>query len=212
MQKSQDYTKLLVFYIGSWSILSPIAEFPITTPPAAAIPVSPELSPQALSQLAQSITVKVFAGDTSGSGILIRREGQLYTVVTNEHVLLSGYGKSYRIQTPDGRIYLATVSREVGFDDNDLGVLLFRSGGEFYPVASLANSECDILVAVLRDRAAGTSCHRKPNSAKGDRSLSLNLILLSQNRLLSYHLMVGSGKIWVWGYLEGICLFESWIF
>ena len=129
----------LIFCIGSWLIQLPIQGF-TTTNSAAAIPNSSELSLQQLSQLAQSITVKVFAGQTSGSGIIIRREGQIYTVVTNEHVLLPGSGKPYRIQTPDGRFYLANVSREIGFDENDLGVLQFRSEGAIYAVASLGNS------------------------------------------------------------------------
>ncbi|NEP53002.1 MAG: trypsin-like peptidase domain-containing protein, partial [Moorea sp. SIO3C2] len=37
--------------------------------------------------LATQITVKVIAGKTWGSGIIINREGSVYTVLTNRHVL-----------------------------------------------------------------------------------------------------------------------------
>ncbi|MDJ0799532.1 MAG: serine protease [Calothrix sp. MO_167.B12] len=83
------------------------------------------------------MTVKVFSGKTSGSGILVRGQGQVYTVVTNEHVLTPGYGKQYRIQTPDGRIYLATPLKTGKFADNDLGLLQFSSGKrKVYAIAS----------------------------------------------------------------------------
>ncbi len=99
--------------------------------------VSPKLSPEQLSQLAKSMTVKVFSGETWGSGILIQKQGEVYQVLTNEHVLTPGYGKQYRIQTSDGRFYRATVSRTIKFDDNDLGLLQFSGGRKVYELASL---------------------------------------------------------------------------
>ncbi len=57
--------------------------------------------------------------------------------MTNEHVLTPGYGKQYRIQTPDGRIYLATPLKTGKFADNDLGLLQFSSGKrKVYAIAS----------------------------------------------------------------------------
>ncbi|HCA95117.1 MAG TPA: serine protease [Cyanobacteria bacterium UBA9226] len=130
---------LLIVSIGSWLIQSPIGAIPTTTS-TPVVPESPELSPQELSQLAQAITVKVFSGETSGSGIIMGRAGDIYTVVTNEHVLLPGYGKPYRIQTPDGRIYPAIVLKTAKFEGNDLGLLQFQSSSLNYRVASVANS------------------------------------------------------------------------
>ncbi|MBD2384876.1 S1 family peptidase [Cylindrospermum sp. FACHB-282] len=101
------------------------------------IPQTSELSATQLSQLAKSITVKVFSGETSGSGILIYRQGRAYTVLTNEHVLLPGYGKQYRIQTPDGRIYPAYESKTGKFNGDDLGLLQFSSG-KVYAIASFS--------------------------------------------------------------------------
>ncbi|MEP0859796.1 tetratricopeptide repeat-containing serine protease family protein, partial [Trichocoleus sp. DQ-U1] len=89
-------------------------------------------------QQAESITVKVFSGNNGGSGTLIAKQGQVYTVVTNQHVLTPG--EPYRIQTPDDRIYLAEVVKSVNFAGNDLALLQFSSFGDNYAVASLATS------------------------------------------------------------------------
>lgn len=89
-----------------------------------------------VAQIAQAITVKVMVGTTWGSGILIRREGKNYTVLTNRHVLTPA--DSYRIQTSDGRIYNASVLRGIPWADNDLALLQFQSDGTVYAIATLA--------------------------------------------------------------------------
>ncbi|MBW4620210.1 MAG: serine protease [Cyanosarcina radialis HA8281-LM2] len=101
--------------------------------------IAQSLEPLSASQIrarARNITVKVLAGQGSGSGILIQNQGQRYTVLTNAHVLR--LGTTYRIQTPDGKIYAAQQSgRE--FNDNDLAMLQFRSPNN-YQIAILGNS------------------------------------------------------------------------
>ena len=98
-----------------------------------------QLSVEQLSQLAESITVKVLSGENWGSGIVIHQQGEVYTVITNEHVLIFGDGNSYPIQTPDGQTYQADLVKTVQFDGNDLGLLQFRSP-KSYRVASLGDS------------------------------------------------------------------------
>ncbi|MDF5726870.1 MAG: serine protease [Rhizonema sp. PD38] len=88
-----------------------------------------------LKQQAESITVRVLSGNGGGSGTLIAKQGQVYTVLTNKHVLTSG--ESYRIQTPDGFVYSADVVKKVNFGVNDLALLQFTSLGSNYAVASL---------------------------------------------------------------------------
>lgn len=126
----------LVACIGSLLIQLPMQALPASVS-APTIPVSDQLSAEQLRKYAQSITVKVLSGDTWGSGILIHRKGQVYTVLTNQHVLTPGEGKPYHVQTPDGLIYQATVSRVAEFEGNDLGLLQFSSSEEAYTVASL---------------------------------------------------------------------------
>ncbi|MDB9312117.1 serine protease [Spirulina sp. CS-785/01] len=97
----------------------------------------PQVS-QNLQTLAQAVSVKVLAGRVWGSGVLIQQQGNVYTVVTNEHVLAAGLeDKSYQVQTPDGQIHRATVRGKVDFSGNDVSVLRFRSPNS-YTVVSLA--------------------------------------------------------------------------
>lgn len=100
-----------------------------------------ESSPQSveqLQQLAQAITVKVYAGNAQGSGILMVKEGQTYTLVTNAHVI--SRGSTYRIQTTDGKIYDATLIKAGdSFAKDDLALLQFKSTNH-YTLANLANT------------------------------------------------------------------------
>ncbi len=89
-----------------------------------------------LLHLAQSVTVKVLSKDSWGSGILIQKQGKVYSVLTNEHVLIAG-DPPYRIQTPDGQIYNAELVKTAQFQENDLSLLHFRSTKTVYAVALL---------------------------------------------------------------------------
>jgi S1-C subfamily serine protease len=113
---------------------------PTVAPSVLSQPLPTQLSTENLSQLAKAIAVKVLAGDTWGSGILIQHQGQIYTVLTNNHVLVRGVGGKYRIQTSDGQIYLASVSHGFNFAGNDLALLQFNSPNASYAVASLSSS------------------------------------------------------------------------
>lgn len=102
-------------------------------------------SAKQVQQLAESIAVKVLSKDFLGSGILIHRKGSVYQVLTNAHVLRSG-NPPYQIQTPDGLIYAADLSKTSDrsvlsyFNGNDLAVLQFRSPKISYTVASLGHA------------------------------------------------------------------------
>ncbi|MEC4893372.1 MAG: serine protease [Oscillatoria sp. PMC 1051.18] len=96
-----------------------------------------QLPEEQLIEIAQKITVKVLSGRSWGSGILIQRQGQVYTIVTNRHVLTPA--DSYSLQTPDGKIYSAVVADNRRFTGYDLALLQFRSNAN-YPVAILGNA------------------------------------------------------------------------
>lgn len=96
-----------------------------------------QLTEEQLQRLAHSITVKVLTGDSWGSGILIHKQGQIYTVLTNQHVLDGG--KNYRVQTSDGRSYQVNLLRSILTND-DLALVQFRSPDEIYTVASLKHT------------------------------------------------------------------------
>jgi tetratricopeptide (TPR) repeat protein/S1-C subfamily serine protease len=91
-----------------------------------------------LKQLAKSITVKVLATNSRGSGIIIKKEGEIYTVITNRHVIEPG--APYRIETADRAIHNASLLTDVNvaLKDNDLVLLQFSATGN-YPIASLGD-------------------------------------------------------------------------
>lgn len=95
-----------------------------------------QLDLEQLWTLARSITVKVYSGTNQGSGVLIQRQGQIYTVLTNKHVLNAG--NPYRVETPDGQVYFANLSSSIRFGEKDLALLQFRSPQTTYTVASVS--------------------------------------------------------------------------
>ncbi|MBW4643814.1 MAG: serine protease [Goleter apudmare HA4340-LM2] len=98
----------------------------------------PQTSTEQLRLHAQAITVKVKSKEFLGSGILWRKQNSTYTVVTNAHVLRAG-DAPYHIQTPDGRVYVATVPKNIKFGKNDLAILQFRSTDKTYKVSSIGS-------------------------------------------------------------------------
>lgn len=95
-------------------------------------------TPEVLEQYARSITVKVLSGENWGSGILIRQKDNIYNVLTNQHVLIFGEGKSYRIVTSDGKTYPAKLVTIKGLSHQDLGLLQFKSQKK-YTIAILSS-------------------------------------------------------------------------
>jgi serine protease Do len=92
-----------------------------------------------IDEIAKSVSVKVVAQETLGSGAIIARQGNIYTVVTNKHVLRSE-NPPYWINTSDGKIYKAKTVDRITFAKYDLAILQFRSEKISYSVAEIGNS------------------------------------------------------------------------
>ena len=103
-------------------------------------PVQPQTVTQLpttdIENIASYITVRVNAGEDRGSGILIAKDNDTYTVITNAHV--TDRGEIYTIQTPDGIEHEATLVDST--EQNDLAVLEFNSSNN-YQVATVGNSD-----------------------------------------------------------------------
>lgn len=86
---------------------------------------------------ARLVTVKVLKGNYWGSGVLIAKNGNIYSIVTNGHVLKENKNQ-YAIQTHDAKQYQAFVVER--FDKkvtgNDLVLLQFDSSLN-YDIATL---------------------------------------------------------------------------
>ena len=108
-------------------------------PVTAQEPTKKLLTSAQLQDLAKSITVKILTKNGSASGTLIAKNGNNYTILTNDHVM--NPGESYRIQTPDGKIYPATVIKEKppSLKNQDAALFQFQSTAE-YTIATLGIS------------------------------------------------------------------------
>ena len=95
-----------------------------------------------LQQLAQAITVKISSQQLPktllGSGTIVKQKNNIYTVITNAHVLRSAK-PPYQIHTSDGRIYNSFLLSDSDFTQDDLAILQFYSPGVVYPMAKIAN-------------------------------------------------------------------------
>ncbi|MCF4968572.1 trypsin-like peptidase domain-containing protein [Nostoc sp. CMAA1605] len=100
-------------------------------------PVATALTPSEIAEIAQQITVRIDGANT-GSGVIIERQGNVYTVVTNWHVVqLKG---NYTVHTPDGKKYTFNHSQVKQFRGVDLAIFQFTSN-ENYRVAEKGNSD-----------------------------------------------------------------------
>ncbi|MEA5621195.1 serine protease [Cronbergia sp. UHCC 0137] len=89
-----------------------------------------------MQKLAQKTTVRIIIPNASGSGVIVQRQGQIYTVLTSWHVVASS--DQHTIITPDGRRY-TPVSRQLKqLGNTDLAITQFRSNSS-YQVASISN-------------------------------------------------------------------------
>ncbi|MBS0018066.1 MAG: trypsin-like peptidase domain-containing protein [Arthrospira sp. SH-MAG29] len=125
---------------------------------------APIPSTAALHQKARQITVRVYSGRMWGTGVIIDHQGGIYTVVTNDHVLLPGGGQNYRIQTYDNRIHAAEIVNSISWFHNDLGIVQFRSVDNSYNVAAIAPTPVALGETVI---AAGFPLEPEPSAPQG---------------------------------------------
>ncbi len=153
----------LIAWMGTLLMLPiQVVNLSILSPKVSAQQPTSQLSEEQLKHLAQSITVKILSGENNGSGILLKKNNQVYTVITNQHVLESG--TTARIQTEDGKIHAATLVKGVNFQGKDLALLQFRASAN-YTVAPLGNLAT---VAVNEPiYAAGFPFAIKPSQSQG---------------------------------------------
>ena len=106
---------------------------------------------EGFAKIAQSITVRI-EGATQGSGVLVKRDGNRYTVLTAWHVV-SGQrpGEELDVYTPDGQRHKVEPSSIKRLGEVDMAVLSFSSSNA-YELAKIGdvksvNSGDQVLVA-----------------------------------------------------------------
>jgi tetratricopeptide (TPR) repeat protein len=113
-------------------------------------PVAAAKSPSEIESIARAVTVeiKLQQKGTNGSGIIIQKQGDLYTLVTNRHVICGttdcikiSVNEVFTLELPDGQKYKVPKGsiKLLGSSDNvvDLAIIQFRSNRN-YAVAKVA--------------------------------------------------------------------------
>jgi tetratricopeptide (TPR) repeat protein len=93
-----------------------------------------------VSKVAQSVTVMIQNAQNpqeTGSGVIIQREGETYTVLTAHHVVQQS--PSYRLMTPDNKLYPMVQGSIQPLPGVDLALVQFRSAGS-YSIAEIGDS------------------------------------------------------------------------
>jgi WD40 repeat protein len=104
---------------------------------AGLVQLAVSLTPTQVNEIAKKITVRI-DGAAPGTGVIVRKEGNNYTVLTNHHVV--GKSGKYTAQTSDGKSYPVNAQTIKKLGDVDLAVFEFTSS-ESYQVAELGDSE-----------------------------------------------------------------------
>ncbi len=94
------------------------------------------LTPSEINTIAERITVRI-SGANKGSGVIINNSNNIYTVLSNAHVIKNK--GQYEVHTYDGRNYPISNIREAP-DNIDLALFEFSSNTE-YPIAQMADSD-----------------------------------------------------------------------
>ncbi len=102
--------------------------------------LSQEATTRSVVQVARQVTVRILTNPGAGSGVLISREGQTYTVLTCDHVANSSSEQTYQVLTADGKIHLGVRQNLPDFPGIDLALIRFESQNH-YSVATLGNLE-----------------------------------------------------------------------
>ena len=113
---------------------------------------------QDIYKLAQSTIVRIVQDNASGSGVIINQQGQIYTVLTNWHVVATD--NVLNILTADGQMY-TLLQPPQQLSNLDLAVIQFQSPNN-YQVATIANEIPQVGEKVY---AAGFPLYDQNNSA-----------------------------------------------
>ncbi|MFB2920927.1 S1 family peptidase [Aerosakkonema funiforme] len=102
-------------------------------------PLVPSQNILSVQEIAQLVTVRVIGNPAVGSGVIIARQGQTYTVLTCDHVVARSENNRFRILTPDGLIHAASWRRFARSRNADLALVEFRSD-RLYQLVEIGDS------------------------------------------------------------------------
>jgi S1-C subfamily serine protease len=101
------------------------------------VPSAMALSAIEVGKIAKSVTVSIDSTNSVGSGVVIKKEGSTYTVLTVAHVIRNRQAQ-FKLTTPDGKAYPLIATNIKATSDADLAIVKFQSPTN-YPIAKLGN-------------------------------------------------------------------------
>ncbi|QLE56447.1 tetratricopeptide repeat-containing serine protease family protein [Nostoc sp. TCL26-01] len=100
--------------------------------------IAAALSSSEVAKVAKAITVLIDSKNGAGTGVIIKKEGDTYTVLTAQHVVATQ--AKYEIVTPDNQRYPLNYSTMRKLPGVDLALVQFTSN-QTYTVAKIGNSD-----------------------------------------------------------------------
>lgn len=92
-----------------------------------------------VAEIAKQVTVRILTEPGAGSGVVIARQGQTYTVLTCQHVVANSKSGKYSVLSADGTIHPARLKSVPKLEGVDLALVQFESKIT-YQVAALGDS------------------------------------------------------------------------
>lgn len=126
--------------------------------------------------LAQSSSVRIIHDNTAGTGVIIYQKEQVYTVLTNWHVV--GSEDALSVMTADGKIY-RVLQPPQRLGDFDLALVQFESP-ESHQVATVGTSDPEVGEKVY---AAGFPLYEQDDSSANTISQGIEAFRLTQGEV-----------------------------
>jgi tetratricopeptide (TPR) repeat protein len=126
------YLTLIPIALLTFGCLHTSSQPTVTVAPKLATVADNPIAPQTI---AREITVLIQAGTRRGSGTIIAKRGNRYTILTNSHV--ANKANTYQITTPDGKTYTARCAQPLkqgtctADNNHDLALLEFTSAQNY---------------------------------------------------------------------------------
>lgn len=117
-----------------------------------------------IERLARLMTVRILTPNASGSGAIVRQQGQVYTVLTSWHVV--AFSQQHTIIAPDGQRY-RLLGAPLQLGNADLAIVQFRSSIQ-YQVTRLSTESLTVGEPVF---AAGFPMYRGGSSTTFDQGI-----------------------------------------
>ena len=103
--------------------------------------IAVSLSPAEVATIAKEITVLIQVPGGSGSGVIVKKQGNTYFVLTASHVVAdTNLGEEADLTTHDGQIHGINIDRIRNLPEVDLSIVEFTSNGSYFS-ANIGDSD-----------------------------------------------------------------------